>query len=434
MRPDDRRQRALLDAQLRHQTALRRMAGGSIDGRVEVAAPLPVRPRGEKYLPASDAVGQRSVTFVVAADNASDATKAAADYVCDGTNDHVEIQQALDAAQLFNRAGIVQLSEGVFNINADLVLGEDVWLRGAGPQATYVSGGDITVGTGSWSGIKISDLEVNGGITLATVSTTFVWIDSVYAHYVQASPLPGDVQWFWLTNCFLYGANASGYSLDLDGAAGVTGRSLWGIHIMNNTLEEGVQLTSSTAAADAGVYSHFVGNQVNGFSYFQNFDWIEVANNTFDAITFDSLDESTVAGNVVLGSFLVGGCLDSVFNNNLVSSDLDVLSSTLRCTFVGNRVEGFIRLDTSCHDNLVATNHCTRRLPNAPTTAHVTVAGDRNKISGNMFRADTGTRGWGVYIAATAADNMVDNNDGFGSWSLLAVNDLGTGTALSNNR
>lgn len=56
------------------------------------------------------------VTYVVAANDATAAVKLVADYVCDGTNDNVEIQQALDAVP--SGGGKVILSEGTFTIGA----------------------------------------------------------------------------------------------------------------------------------------------------------------------------------------------------------------------------------------------------------------------------------------------------------------------------
>lgn len=59
-----------------------------------------------------DTIGQP--TFVVAAYNASDASKGRADYVCDGTNDEVQINAAINA--LPSGGGRVFLTEGDFNL------------------------------------------------------------------------------------------------------------------------------------------------------------------------------------------------------------------------------------------------------------------------------------------------------------------------------
>lgn len=58
--------------------------------------------------------GNRHV--LVASSNASDRIQAIADYVCDGVNDEVEIQQALDSFQPGRFENVVELSEGSFNI------------------------------------------------------------------------------------------------------------------------------------------------------------------------------------------------------------------------------------------------------------------------------------------------------------------------------
>lgn len=69
---------------------------------------------------------------VVAASNAPAAVKTLADYVCDGVDDHVQIQAAIDSVA---GGGRVILSQGDFS-GGQLVLKNLVWLRGAGMRAT----------------------------------------------------------------------------------------------------------------------------------------------------------------------------------------------------------------------------------------------------------------------------------------------------------
>lgn len=72
--------------------------------------------------------------ITVAASDAPSDWKAHADYVCDGTDDHVQINQAcLDA----KGGGMVLLSPGHFN-GGQLVTQERVWLRGVGLGTQYV--------------------------------------------------------------------------------------------------------------------------------------------------------------------------------------------------------------------------------------------------------------------------------------------------------
>lgn len=69
--------------------------------------------------------GVKSVTVLVAASDATETVKASADYVCDGTDDQVQIQAAIDYIKALGGTigGIVQLSEGNFNVKASIVYG-----------------------------------------------------------------------------------------------------------------------------------------------------------------------------------------------------------------------------------------------------------------------------------------------------------------------
>lgn len=72
-------------------------------------------------------------TFVVCASNA-ERKGAGCDYVCDGTNDEVEIQAAINA--LPNSKGTILLTEGTFNIGASIVINGHITIQGMGILAT----------------------------------------------------------------------------------------------------------------------------------------------------------------------------------------------------------------------------------------------------------------------------------------------------------
>ena len=71
--------------------------------------------------------GVKSVTVLIAASDATETVKASADYVCDGTDDQVQIQAAIDYVKTLSPGGeiggIIQLSEGNFNVKASIVVG-----------------------------------------------------------------------------------------------------------------------------------------------------------------------------------------------------------------------------------------------------------------------------------------------------------------------
>jgi hypothetical protein len=72
----------------------------------------------------------KELTLFVASSICSDSVKAAANYVCDGTNDNVQINQAIQA--LPETGGRIRLSEGLFNIGASILVDRPIVLEGAG--------------------------------------------------------------------------------------------------------------------------------------------------------------------------------------------------------------------------------------------------------------------------------------------------------------
>ena len=74
---------------------------------------------------------------IVAASDASDESKQKAHYICDGTHDEVEIQQAID--DLPSQGGIIFLTEGKFNLADYLQAGKNLIFIGSGPLMTNVS-------------------------------------------------------------------------------------------------------------------------------------------------------------------------------------------------------------------------------------------------------------------------------------------------------
>jgi hypothetical protein len=85
------------------------------------------------FSPVSAAESATGATLTVAASDSTDLSKNQADYVCDGVDDHVEIQQALAALP---EGGKVVLSEGTFNCAGVLAPAGGTTLSGQGPDAT----------------------------------------------------------------------------------------------------------------------------------------------------------------------------------------------------------------------------------------------------------------------------------------------------------
>ncbi|KKL83236.1 hypothetical protein LCGC14_1976760, partial [marine sediment metagenome] len=106
-------------------------------------------------------------TFLVAASDARDQIKAVADYVCDGVDDHVEINAAWVAVQALNiGGGRVVLSAGTFLITDGVVVnpdqGEPGVMIGAGRGATEIkmSSGSDTSAVRVRAGSTVRDFSI----------------------------------------------------------------------------------------------------------------------------------------------------------------------------------------------------------------------------------------------------------------------------------
>lgn len=140
--------------------------------------------------PSAAGQGQVTATRVVASSDATAVEKATANYVCDATNDEVEINQAInDIAPAYpiavgGLAGRVLLVGRNFTIGngqttnaGSVVLKSGVWLQGQGPESTWIKAAGSFANTTTPPGMielfgnsgtldtqftKVSDLTLNG--------------------------------------------------------------------------------------------------------------------------------------------------------------------------------------------------------------------------------------------------------------------------------
>jgi parallel beta-helix repeat protein len=127
----------------------------------------------------------RTATITIAASNSLQKSKDQADYVCDGTNDEVEIQAAIDA--LPDSGGRILLLEGNYLINrqsgklhALRINKSNIQLMGVGQSSIlYLVNGQATADSAcrvieidsTLSDITIEDLQINGNSTNQTDNT-----------------------------------------------------------------------------------------------------------------------------------------------------------------------------------------------------------------------------------------------------------------------
>ncbi len=91
------------------------------------------------YTPDISGISPRLMTLSVAASTASEATKKAADYVCDGSADGTAINYMITKMLAEVGYGCVALSEGTHYIDTPVLIGGNTELRGQGRDATILS-------------------------------------------------------------------------------------------------------------------------------------------------------------------------------------------------------------------------------------------------------------------------------------------------------
>ncbi|MDV2481652.1 hypothetical protein F8E02_06465 [Methanoculleus sp. Wushi-C6] len=128
-------------------------------------------------------------TIVVAANGSSAADKAKATYVCDGRDDHVELQAALDA--LPPSGGTVALTAGTFNCAGSIYPGANALLRGEGPQSTFLEftrNGRLNV---SEESVTLYNFHVRGTGYPQTRTDRWLGVITIYASHAKVLAVEG---------------------------------------------------------------------------------------------------------------------------------------------------------------------------------------------------------------------------------------------------
>ncbi len=102
----------------------------------------------------------RTATLVVAANDASTASKVQADYVCDGVEDDVQIQLALDA--LPSGGGTVQLLEGTYETSGFIKPPSYSTLKGQGSNSTIINLASHGLVVSDVSHVRVEGIKITG--------------------------------------------------------------------------------------------------------------------------------------------------------------------------------------------------------------------------------------------------------------------------------
>jgi len=352
----------------------------------------------------------RSATFVVAASDSFTLSKQQADYVCDGTDDQVEIQTAIDA--LPSAGGKIHLSEGTFTLGApsgdhSIALKSKVWLQGSGKYTTKLFLGNgvqkNAIGAVTATNIIISDLEIDGNKTNNVEA-------GLAADSKQNNIYFGNVQYSRVYNVYSHDA------------------IYHGIFNFSN-----------------GSYNSFTNNEL-AFNYYRPIHAHTNVNNNYYGQNYIH-DNGTVGGSTYGGLFVIyNGASDNVIEGNIIKNENSIAgihiaggtATANRNTIIGNTI--YIS-DTDTHGIVFQTGIVTNGTSNTVISGN-TIRGGRHGI---LFEAGTHTNvsitgnyiyAWvkGIYGVSATQNLQIIGNTIIAS-AEEAINFLGgtTRSIISNN-
>lgn len=134
-------------------------------------------------------------SITVAANDSSPLSRMAADFVCDGVDDQIEIQDAFTAA---GRGGTVLLLEGTFRLRGDLIVPSDIVLEGRGPEVTHLQWSSGYMHVNSQRNVTVRNFKTTGTGALFFMNSNHITVHNITAT-VDSSSWGGAFQ-LWVTN------------------------------------------------------------------------------------------------------------------------------------------------------------------------------------------------------------------------------------------
>ena len=299
--------------------------------------------------------GPRTVRFVVGTSTAG-WTLDDCDYLCDGTDDHVEIQQALDA--LPDDGGEVKLLDGTYYFEDGVTLTKDrTTLRGSGNSTKIILGEAVQ----SVKGVRIISLPKNY-CTVADISVdgNFQWEYSVQGVYVEGNnnTITGNT-----FNSSYNGIHVVGGSNNT-----ITGNTC------NNNYDDGIYVGGSNNTITGntcndsyrGIYVGGSNNTITGNTCNSSYRGIYVGgsnntitgntcNNNYDDGIYVGGNNNTITGNTCNNNY--DGIYLSSSSNNTVTGNTCIRGTGQPSDYTSSQYT--IRLAGSVNSyNLISSNNC----------------------------------------------------------------------------
>jgi parallel beta-helix repeat protein len=317
--------------------------------------------------------------YLVAASNSSEADKAAADYVADGTADEAEINAALLRADPASgtggarKSGKVYLFAGTYTTADTISIPNNTTLSGAG-KGTLVQFAALGAGIsknmitntttgGTGTGITIRDLKLDGN---------------------KSGNGTGGTQ----TGIYIDGAGSSSTNL-----AGAT---------VTNVLVQNFKTN--------GIHINAAANNV-------------ITNNTVQGSDSYNIYTNNANHDFITGNTITGATLNGIY---LTASVREIVSNN----YVGSNANYGIRIDTG-NTNTIIGNILSNNTGSGSTSTVYLVSSDTNLITGNSI-VDSAGSGYAIDISDAGSDGNYFANNTFSGTGATTVNDVGTGTIFAN--
>ena len=333
-----------------------------------------------------------------------------ADFVCDGTNDHVEIQQAID--NLPSGGGSVYLREGIYDIGATITLNNNVALIGAGAGTwLYLANNvddDVIYGTGL-DNLLVADLRIYGNGANNTGGHG-IYILNAWKFRIE------DV---WVENCDKDGINLT---------------FCWYSTVSNSILDGNGQygITVAGASQNVNVVGNVCTGNVVGGLYLEALYWSTVSGNTTEGNLWGIVAWAGSESNAITGNTVVGNSEHGIYGHNSKYNTItgNVISS--------NGGHG-IYLLSDCDHNTISGNAIDS---NSQDTNNVDngiqiKTSNYNNIQGNTVRRGAGAKKQNTGIMVlSGTNNLVVNNDCYDGGTTNGIDNavfIETGAGNRNN-
>jgi parallel beta-helix repeat protein len=324
--------------------------------------------------------GKRTATFIVAANNSLD--KSMADFVCDGVNDQIEINQAINS--LPTGGGRVVLLEGTYYISGSISISKsNVILEGQGDSTVIylVDGANAhCIVSSGVSNIKISNLKIDGNKGNQTVNVNGIYLNNgsnitiekctiTNAKFmnIYLDSLSNNV----IKNCLISGSGAIGLFVYNSQNAIITG------NIVNNSGTVGIYVDFTNYGIVSCNISY---SNLNNGILVEDCNYIEVSNN----ISRNNTNYGIIVNNSSNSIITNNHCLNNTYDGiRLMGTSSYCIVANNRC--LGNGQYGIRIFSSTCSNNYVVKNYLT------------------GNTAGSLSDSGTGT----ILGASTTNDNVV---------------------------